>query len=101
MGAYQDVMGDIHNLFGRVNEAHVFLDEDEEEGFYIEETIPGRKIGEVLSEVQYDQHELISEIKAQVSRAIKADRLKPNEGMRLVEAYEKELQQPTYLNFER
>lgn len=100
VGAYQDVMGDIHNLFGRVNEAHVFLDEDEEEGFYIEETIPGRKIGEVLREVQYDQHELISEIKALVTREIKADRLKPNEGMRLIEAYEKELQQPTYLNFE-
>src|SRR5262249_28505826 len=37
-GAYQDIMGDLHNLFGRVNEAHVFLDEDEESGFYIEET---------------------------------------------------------------
>ena len=35
MGAYQDIMGDLHNLFGRVNEAHVFLDEDEESGWYI------------------------------------------------------------------
>ncbi|MEJ2690838.1 MAG: biosynthetic arginine decarboxylase, partial [Deltaproteobacteria bacterium] len=40
-GAYQDIMGDLHNLFGRVNEAHVFLDEDEESGYYIEETIEG------------------------------------------------------------
>jgi arginine decarboxylase-like protein len=40
-GAYQDIMGDIHNLFGRVNEVHVFLDDDEESGYYIEETIAG------------------------------------------------------------
>ena len=33
VGAYQDIMGDIHNLFGRVNEVHVFLDEDEESGW--------------------------------------------------------------------
>ena len=32
-GAYQDIMGDIHNLFGRVNEVHVFLDDDEECGY--------------------------------------------------------------------
>ena len=37
MGAYQDIMGDLHNLFGRVNEVHVFMDEDEESGFYIDE----------------------------------------------------------------
>jgi arginine decarboxylase len=48
-GAYQDIMGDIHNLFGRVNEVHVFLDEDEDSGYYIEETIPGNTIGEVLA----------------------------------------------------
>ena len=39
MGAYQDIMGDMHNLFGRVNEVHVFLDPDEENGYYIEEVI--------------------------------------------------------------
>src|SRR3954471_19041781 len=37
MGAYQDIMGDLHNLFGRVNEVHVFLDPDEPAGYYIEE----------------------------------------------------------------
>jgi arginine decarboxylase len=99
VGAYQDVMGDIHNLFGRVNEAHVFLDEDEESGFYIEETIEGRKIGQVLQDVQYDKHELVSELKEQVTAAIQEDRLKPSEGMNLLEIYEKELEEPTYLKF--
>src|ERR1022692_778739 len=42
MGAYQDIMGDLHNLFGRVNEVHVFLEPDEAAGYYIEEIIEGR-----------------------------------------------------------
>ena len=59
MGAYQDIMGDLHNLFGRVNEVHVFLDEDEESGWYIEEIIEGSTIGSVLTMTQWDQPELI------------------------------------------
>ena len=58
MGAYQDIMGDLHNLFGRVNEVHVFLDEDEESGWYIEETIGGTTIGEVLAMTQWDKAEI-------------------------------------------
>ena len=50
VGAYQDIMGDLHNLFGRVTEAHIFLDPDEESGWYIEEVIEGSTIGEVLGE---------------------------------------------------
>ncbi len=44
VGAYQDIMGDLHNLFGRVTEVHVFLDEDEDSGYYIEEIIEGSTI---------------------------------------------------------
>jgi len=99
VGAYQDVMGDIHNLFGRVNEAHVFLDPEEPGGFYIEETIPGRVIGEVLGDVQYHPHELISQVKAHVERAIKQGLLRPGEGMELLEEYEQSLQKSTYLHF--
>ena len=98
MGAYQDIMGDLHNLFGRVNEAHVFLDEDEEGGYYIEETIEGSTIGEVLSLTQWDQNELIRLIKAQVDAAIKSDRLKPNEAMKLLANYERGLKDYTYLH---
>jgi arginine decarboxylase len=98
-GAYQDIMGDIHNLFGRVNEVHVFLDDDEECGYYIEETIAGNKIREVLSMTQYDTHDLISKVKAQVDGAIKQDLLKPTEGMRLLADYERGLKDQTYLSF--
>jgi arginine decarboxylase len=99
MGAYQDIMGDLHNLFGRVNEAHVFLDEDEESGWYIEETIEGSTIGEVLSMTQWDQNELTRHVKAQVDAAIKGDRLKPNEAMKLLASYERGLKGYTYLHF--
>ena len=98
-GAYQDIMGDLHNLFGRVNEAHIFLDPDEESGFYIEETIPGGTIGEILADVQYDTTMLARGMKEQIDRAIKADVLKPNEGMRLLESYEQGLKTSTYLQF--
>jgi arginine decarboxylase len=99
VGAYQDIMGDLHNLFGRVNEAHIFLDPDEESGFYIEETIPGSTIREVLEDVQYDLAVLERGMKEQIDRAIKADVLKPNEGMRLLESYEQGLKGTTYLQF--
>jgi len=96
-GAYQDIMGDIHNLFGRVNEVHVFLDADEESGFYIEEEIPGQPIGEVLAMTQYDWRDLEKRMKSQIDAAIKADVLKPSEGMRLLQDYERGLKDQTYL----
>jgi arginine decarboxylase len=100
MGAYQDIMGDLHNLFGRANEVHVFLDEDEDSGWYIEEVIEGSTVGSVLSMTQWDQHELIRLVKGQVDAAIKTDRLKPNEAMRLLSDYERGLKGYTYLNFQ-
>src|SRR5712691_10979140 len=99
-GAYQDIMGDIHNLFGRVNEVHVFLDPDEESGFYIEEEIPGQSIGEVLAMTQYDWRDLEKRMKAQIDAAIKQDRLKTTEGMRLLQDYERGLKDQTYLTLE-
>ena len=99
-GAYQDIMGDIHNLFGRVNEVHVFLDDDEESGFYIEEEIPGQTIGEVLAMTQYDWRDLEKRMKAQIDAAIKQDVVKPTEGMRLLQDYERGLKDQTYLSLE-
>jgi arginine decarboxylase len=99
-GAYQDIMGDIHNLFGRVNEVHVFLDEDEESGFYVEEEIPGDTIGDVLAMTQYDVRDLAKRMKTQIDAAIKQDVLKPTEGMRLLQDYERGLKDQTYLSID-
>ncbi len=100
VGAYQDIMGDMHNLFGRVNEMHVYLDEDEDCGYYVEEVLPGSTIAQVLSLTQWDTNEIARRMKAQVDAAIKSDRLKPSEAMRLLDNYEKGLAAYTYLNFE-
>jgi arginine decarboxylase len=98
VGAYQDIMGDLHNLFGRVTEAHVFLDTDEELGWYIEEVIEGSTIGEVLAMTQWDKVELMRLLKTQVDGAIKGDRLKPNDAMKLLSDYERLLNEYTYLS---
>jgi arginine decarboxylase len=99
MGAYQDIMGDLHNLFGRVNELHVFLDPDEPAGYYIEEIIEGTTIAQALASVQYDESALKRLMKAQVDAAIKADKMKPSEAMRLLDEYERVLREYTYLSF--
>src|SRR5213082_1720551 len=98
VGAYQDIMGDLHNLFGRVTEAHVFLYPDEESGWYIEEVIEGSTIGEVLAMTQWDKVQLMQLLKAQIDAAIKTDFLKPNDAMRLLSDYERLLQEYTYLS---
>ena len=99
MGAYQDIMGDLHNLFGRVNEMHVFLDPDEEPGYYIEEILEGNTIVQALTAVQYDEKDLARQLKAQIDDAIKSDRMKPSEGMRWLDDYERGLREYTYLTF--
>ena len=99
IGAYQDIMGDLHNLFGRVNEVHVFLDPDEPAGYYVEEIIEGTTIVQALDSVQYDEKELKRQMKGQIDEAIKSDRMKPSEAMRLLDDYEKGLREYTYLSF--
>ena len=99
MGAYQDIMGDLHNLFGRVNEVHVFLDPDEPAGYYVEEIIEGNTIVQCLASVQYDENELKRQMKGQIDEAIKSDRMKPSEAMRLLDDYERGLKEYTYLSF--
>ena len=97
-GAYQDIMGDLHNLFGRVNEAHVFLEDDEPNGFYIEETLNGSRIADVIEGVQYSQQDLCRKMKKQIDAATRKDMIKPREGVRLLELYTSQMQQKTYLS---
>ncbi len=99
-GAYQDIMGDNHNLFGRVSEVHVFLDDEEEDGFYIEEKIEGSTISDILTGMQYDQKDLVKRLKAQVDAAIRSNHLKPNDAMKLLADYKRGLADQTYLNLD-
>ena len=83
-----------------MNEAHVFLDEDEESGWYIEETIAGSTIADVLGMTQWNMGDLGGKVKAQVDEAIKRDRLKPSEAMKLLASYERALKDYTYLQLD-
>ncbi|MFA6004438.1 MAG: biosynthetic arginine decarboxylase [Elusimicrobiota bacterium] len=98
MGAYQATMGDIHNLFGRVNEVHVFEDADEPGGYYLEEVVHGESIKDVLDEVQYHDTELIKLMKDQIDAQVKAGSIKPREGVELLDEYEAVMNHYTYID---
>jgi len=100
MGAYQDIMGDLHNLFGRVNEVHVFLDETEPGGYYIEEVIKGNTIASVLSWIQYSATDLEKRVKEQIEAKVREGVIKPKEGVELQNFYERVLHGYTYVDNE-
>jgi arginine decarboxylase len=97
-GAYQDIMGDMHNLFGRVNEIHVFVDDEDPEDFYIEEVIPGDTIEKVLSRVQYEPVDLFRRVKSALDQKVKEGAIRPKEGVSLADFYEAVMKGYTYLH---
>jgi len=98
-GAYQDVMGDMHNLFGRLNEIHIYCDDDDPADFYIEEVIKGTSAEKVLATMQYNPEMMARYVKKEVDRQIRLGTIQPREGVRLVDFYEACLEGYTYLKF--
>lgn len=96
MGAYQDIMGDIHNLFGRVGEAHVYADQDEPDGFYIEKIIPGTSVEEMLAMVQYFPNDLHRRMETIIRTKVAAGLIRPKEGVELLDQYKKAFKSSTY-----
>ena len=96
-GAYQDVMGDTHNLFGRVNEVHVFCDTQEPGGFYIEEYVPGSTASQVLGVMQYNPPAMAAAVKTQIDKEVAAGNMGSREGVKLTDFYEAALGSYTYL----
>ena len=97
-GAYQDILGDMHNLFGRVNEIHIFVDDDDPEDFYIEEYIPGDTIEQVLSRVQYQASDLCRRVKNAIDQRIRDGALRPKDGVSLADFYDEVMRGYTYLS---
>ncbi len=87
MGAYQDIMGDTHNLFGRVAEVHVYADAEERDNFWIERVIPGAAIHEMLAQVQYFPNDLNRRMSEIVKRKIDAGAIRPTQGMEILSQY--------------
>jgi arginine decarboxylase len=96
-GAYQDVMGDMHNLFGRVNEVHIFSYDDDPEDFYIEEMVAGSSVENVLSIMQYNPGAMALNVKRMIDKHISDGSMKPREGVKWSDFYEKCLAGYTYL----
>ena len=98
-GAYQDILGDMHNLFGRVNEVHVYADEDEPKDFYIEKIVPGTTVVEALKLVQYYPSDLKTRMEAIIREKVRSKQLRPPQGVSFAEAYAKGLEEYTYYNY--
>ena len=96
-GAYQDVMGDMHNLFGRLNEVHVFSDPDDVQGFYLEEIIKGNEASRVLSTMQYNTKYMAQKIKKIINKKVSEGNIAPRIGVKLADFYEECLGSYTYL----
>ncbi|GAA0374739.1 biosynthetic arginine decarboxylase [Bowmanella denitrificans] len=96
-GAYQDVMGDMHNLFGRLNEVHIFSDDDDPQDFYIEEVVTGSSVSNVLSIMQYNPSAMAQDVKRIIDKHVAAGNIKPREGVKWTDFYEDCLHGYTYL----
>ena len=96
VGAYQDILGDSHNLFGRLPEVHVYADDEEEGNFWIEKTIPGMTVHEMLAQVQYFPNDLNRRMSELVKRKIDADAVRPNVGMKILNQYSRRFNETTY-----
>lgn len=96
-GAYQDVMGDMHNLFGRLNEVHIYSDADDPQGFYIEEVIRGNSSSHVLSTMQYNPEYMAQRLKKSMTKLINSGNIAPRQAVKLIGLYEKCLTDYTYL----
>ncbi|HUO81802.1 MAG TPA: biosynthetic arginine decarboxylase [Gammaproteobacteria bacterium] len=98
MGAYQDIMGDAHNLFGRVAEAHVYADAEEPGGYYIEKILPAMTIEEMLASVQYFPNDLQRRMSQIIRQKVEAGVIRPRVGTELLEQYMRCFSQSTYVD---
>ena len=97
VGAYQEILGDLHNLFGDTDAVHVKLSDD---GYSVEHVVEGDSVTEVLSYVQYNKDDLIAKVRRAVEAALREKRLTMAESGRLMKRYEEGLEGYTYLSSE-
>jgi len=101
VGAYQDILGDSHNLFGRLAEVHVYADAGEPDNFWIEKVIPGMTVDEMLAQVQYFPHDLKRRMSELVRRRIDSGETRPKAGMSILNSYARQFGETTYCTTER
>ncbi len=97
LGAYQDTLGDFHNLFGSVNEAHVYLGEGGD--WQIKHVITGSTVGDVLALFRYDREWMTSAFKDLVEKVTVTGKVEEEEAKKILKDYEEEVEEYTYLKF--
>ena len=95
VGAYQETLGDFHNLFGDTNFVHIRPQPDGRWG--IDEVVLGDTVGEVLSYLEYDPRGLLQAMRRDCERAVRAGRISVADSRSILEAYEAGLKGSTYL----
>jgi arginine decarboxylase len=94
-GAYQEIMGSLHNLFGDTNAVHIHLTP---KGYQIEHVVKGDTMNEVLSYVQYDPEDLVESLRLRSEQALQEGKISLQESQLLLQNYDRSLGQYTYLS---
>ena len=97
VGAYQEILGDMHNLFGATNAVHISVYKDHYE---IDQIIDGETVAEVLDYVQYNPKKLVRNIETWVTQSMKQGKITPEEGREFISNYRSGLYGYTYLERE-
>ncbi|MBN2612874.1 MAG: biosynthetic arginine decarboxylase [Bacteroidales bacterium] len=94
VGAYQEILGDLHNLFGDTNAVHVSVNEN---GYKIDQVIDGESVAEVLDYVQYNPKKMVRKVETWVTSSVKAGTITMQEGKEFLSNYRSGLYGYTYL----
>lgn len=95
VGAYQEILGNMHNLFGDTNAVHISVHENGE--YSIDQIIDGETVADVLDYVQYDPKRLVRRLESWVTRAIKQNKISVDEGKEFISNFRSGLYGYTYL----
>ena len=96
-GAYQEILGDLHNLFGDTNAVHISVDS---KGYHIDQTIDGETVQDVLRWVEYDTKKMVRTLETWVTQNVKSNRITLEEGKEFLTNYRNGLYGYTYLERE-
>ncbi|TDO05661.1 biosynthetic arginine decarboxylase [Sunxiuqinia elliptica] len=94
VGAYQEILGDLHNLFGDTNAVHVSVDKN---GYSIDQIIDGETVAEVLDYVQYNPKKMVRTVETWVTSSVKSGKISAAEGKEFLSNYRSGLYGYTYL----
>ena len=95
VGAYQEVLGDLHNLFGDTNAVHLSVDPNG--GYHIDHVLEGDTVNEVLAYMEYNKVELVGRVRKAAERALRDGALTLEQSKSLMNAYSLSLEGYTYL----